>query len=109
MQKKGRSAALATKAQRELDIAKVEAKKLSSVVSELQRRLDRLEKLQSNGSGWLQPQVSGSNDSWGPGPGPSRFSGRIEAPQSEPRVLHPWQRPTERPHAPTAQRRGGAG
>ena len=68
-----------TKAQKELDITKREAKVLSSVVTELPRRLDRLEGPGSAGSD-RRPLVSGSSDD-GRGPGPGR--GR-PAPLAEP-------------------------
>ena len=57
-----RIAAVATKAQSELDIAKSEAEKPSCAVTEVQRRLDRLEDLGSAGGNWPLPE-SGSDDS----------------------------------------------
>ena len=55
------SASVATKAKNELDIANYEAGKLSGVVTELQRGLDRLENLRSgsHGSDRLPPLESG--------------------------------------------------
>ena len=57
-----KSAAIAAKAQKELDIAILEAEKLSGVVTKLQRRLDWLEDLRSDGSDWPFPLESGSDD-----------------------------------------------
>ena len=76
----GKSAAVAAKAQIELDIAKFKAGKLSGVVTKLQSRLDRLEDPRSDGSDRPPPLELGSNDSWGPGPDPGRSHGRSEAP-----------------------------
>ena len=78
-----KSAAVAAKAQKELDIAKFEAGKLSGVVTKLQRRLDRLEDPRSDGSDRPLPLESGSDDSWGPGPDPGRSRGRTKAPRSD--------------------------
>ena len=62
------SATVAAKGQKEVDIAKREARKLSGVVTDLQRRLDMSEDLGSAGS--HQPSLDlGSDDGWGPGPG----------------------------------------
>ena len=55
-----KSAPVATKAQKELDIAKFKAKKLSSVVGEPHRRGNRLEDLRSNGRDRLRPLDWGS-------------------------------------------------
>ena len=62
---------------------KFEAGKLSSVVSKLQRRLNRLEHPKIKGSDRPSHLQSGSDDTWVPGPGPSRPLGRIEAPASD--------------------------
>ena len=80
-----KSAAVATKAQKELDVARYKAGKLSRVVTELQRRLEGLENLRSrsNGSDQSPTLESGSDDTWGPRPGPGRPCGRIEAPQRD--------------------------
>ena len=59
----GKSAAVAAKAQKELDIAKFEPRKLSGVVTRLQRRLDRLEDLRRDGSDRPPPLESGSGNS----------------------------------------------
>ena len=67
-----KSATVAAKAQKELDIAKRGAKELSGVVTQLQRRLDRLEGLGSAGSDKAPLESGSSDDGWGPGPGPGR-------------------------------------
>ena len=79
----GKSAAVASKNQKELDIAKFEARKLSGVVTKLQRRLDRPEDLRSHGSDRPPPLASGSADSWGPGPRPDRSCCPNKAPRSD--------------------------
>ena len=85
-----RSATVATKGQKALKIVTGGAGKLSRVVSELPRRLDRREDLSSNisdrrsiGSDRLPPLESGADESWGPGPDPGRPRARSEAPRSE--------------------------
>ena len=78
-----KSAAVAAKAQKELDIAKFEAGKLGGVVIQLQRRVDRLEDLESNGSDRPPPLESGSDDSWGPGADPGGSRGRTEASRND--------------------------
>ena len=78
----GKNAAVAAEAKEELDIAKFEARKLSGVVSRLQRRLDRLEDLRSEGSNRPPPLESGSDDSWGPGCDSGRSRRRSETPRS---------------------------
>ena len=79
----GKSDAVATEALNELDIAKFDAGKLAGVLIELQRRLDRLEDVRSNYSDRVPRLESGSDDSWGPGPGPGRPCGCIKAPRSD--------------------------
>ena len=61
-----KDAAVAAKAQKELDRAKFQAEKLSGVVTKLQRRLVRLEDLRSDGSDGSFPLELVSDDSWGP-------------------------------------------
>ena len=78
-----KSAAVAPKAQKELDIPNLGAGKLSSVVTKLQRRLNRLEDLRSDGSDWPPPLESRSDDSWGPGPDTGRSCGRSKAPRND--------------------------
>ena len=79
----GRSASVAAKAPKELDIAKYEAGKLNGVVTRLWRRLDRLEDLRSNRSDRPGPLKSRSDDSWGPGFDPGRSRRRTRAPRSD--------------------------
>ena len=79
----GKSAAVAAKAQKELDIAKFAAWKLSGVVTKLQRRLDRLGDLRRYSSDRAPALESGSADSWGPGPDPGRSHCRTNAPPSD--------------------------
>ena len=78
-----RSSPVTAKAQKELDIANFEAGKLSSVVTQLQRRLDRLEDLRSHGSDRPPPLESCSDNSWGPGPDPGRSAGRTKASRTD--------------------------
>ena len=81
--KMGKSAAFAAKAQKELDTATFEGRKLSGMVTKLQRGLDRLEDLRSDRSDQPLPLECGFDDSWGPGPNPSRFRRRTEATRSD--------------------------
>ena len=74
-----RSAAVAQRAQRELDIARFETKELSGVVATLHRRLDRLEARRSAPSDVPPLELGSSDDDWGPVPGPGR-----SAPLAEP-------------------------
>ena len=83
----GKSAAVAAKAENELDIARFEARQVSGVVTKLQRRLQRSQDLRisgsdrwSNGSDWPPALESDSDDCWGPGPDPGWSCGRIKAP-----------------------------
>ena len=79
----GKSPAVAAKAQKELDIGRFEARVLSGVVTKLQRWLDRLEDLRSDGSDRPAPLESRSDDSWGPGPDPGRLRRCTEAPRRD--------------------------
>ena len=79
----GRSAAVANKAQKELDIAHFEAGKLSGMLCKPHSRLDRLEDLRSDGSDRPPPLGSSSDNSWGPGPDPGSFHGRNGGPRSD--------------------------
>ena len=76
----GKSATVGAKEQKESNIAKFQAEKLSSAVTKLQRRLDRLEDLSSDRSDRLPPLQPRSDHSWGPGPDPSRSRAHAEAP-----------------------------
>ena len=78
----GKSAAVAAKAKKELDIAKFEARRLSGVVTKRQRRRDRLEDLRSNRSDRPPPLESGCDNSWGPGPNPGTSCSCTDAPWS---------------------------
>ena len=79
----GSRAAVAAKAQKELDVAKFEAGKLSGVVNKLARRLDRLRDLRSDRSNRPSTLELGSDNSWGPGPNPGRSCGRTGALRSD--------------------------
>ena len=61
-----------TKAQKELNIAKREARELIAVVTELLKRLDRLEILGSGRSSRRPVELGPSDGGWRPGPGPGR-------------------------------------
>ena len=65
-----KSATVDAKAQKELDIAKREAKELSGRITQLQTRLDRLEGLGSAASDRPSLELGSSDDGRGPGPGP---------------------------------------
>ena len=67
-----KSATFAAKAQKEVDGAEREAKELSGVVTQLHRRLERLEVLGSAGSNRVPLRSGCADDSWGPGTGPGR-------------------------------------
>ena len=59
----GKSATIAAKAPKKLDNSELEGVKLGGLVTKLQRKLDRLEDLRSDGSDLLPPLESGSDDS----------------------------------------------
>ena len=67
-----KSQTVAAEAKKALHIAKREAKELSGVVTELQRRLKKLEGLGLSGSDVPRSQLGLLDDSWGSGPGPGR-------------------------------------
>ena len=98
------SAAVAAKAQKELDIGKFEAGRLSAVVTKRQRRLDRLDHLRSYGSNRPRPLESGSDKGWRPGPDPGRSRGSTEAPRSD---HAPSNRGSARRSDPMPPRRSG--
>ena len=83
-----RIAGVATKAQKELDIARAEVKQLSGTVRGLQRRVDRLEGIGSDGSD-IPALELGSDDGWGPGPGTSRPPVHTVARRSHPSASAP--------------------
>ena len=70
--KTNKSATVAAKVQMEQDIAKREAKELSGVVTQLQRRPDRPEGVRRAGSDRPPLELGSSDDGWGPGPNPRR-------------------------------------
>ena len=79
---------VATKAQKELDIARGGAKQLSTVLKGLQKRLDRLEGIRSDSSDHT-PLELGSDDGPGPGPGPGRPSVHAGARRAHPSASAP--------------------
>ena len=83
-----RIAGVATKAQKELDLARAETRLLSGTVKGLQKSLDRLEGIGSDGSD-IPPLESGSDDGWGPGPGPGRPPVHAVAHRSHPSANAP--------------------
>ena len=91
---------VATATQKLLDIARGETRSLNKVISGLQRRLDALEARGSVGSDHPPLESGSSDDSWGPGPGP----GRPHAPGGAPRS-----RPSASVHSPSAPSYHSAG
>ena len=79
-----KSAKVATATQRQLDIATGETRQLNKVMSGLQQRLDVLEGRGSVGSGHPPLESGSSDDGWGPGPGPGRPHAPGGAPRSRP-------------------------
>ena len=67
-----KSAGVATATQMLLDIARGETRSLNKVISGLQQRLDALEARGSVSSDHPPLESGSSDDSWGPGPGPGR-------------------------------------
>ena len=67
-----KSAQVATATQKLLDIARGETRSLNKVISGLQQRLDALEARGSVGSDHPPLESGSSDDGWGPGPGPGR-------------------------------------
>ena len=67
-----KSAGVATATQKLLDIARGETRSLNKVISGLQQELDALEARGSVGSDHPPLESSSSDDDWGPGPGPGR-------------------------------------
>ena len=78
-----KSASVATGTQKLLDIARGETRSLNKVISVLQQRLDALEARGSVGSDHPPLESGSSYNAWGPGPGP----GRPHAPGGAPRSL----------------------
>ena len=67
-----KSASVPTATQRQLNIARAETRQLNKVISGLQQRLDTLEARGSIGSDHPPLEGGSSDDGWGPGPGPVR-------------------------------------
>ena len=79
-----KSGNVATATQRQLDIARAETRQLNKVISGLQQRLDALEARGSVGSDHRPLESGSSDDSWGPRPGPGRPHAPGGAPRSRP-------------------------
>ena len=84
-----KSANVATATQRQLDIARSETRQLNKVISGLQQRLDVLEDRGSVGSDHPPLESGSSDDGWGPGPGPGRPHAPGGAPRSPPSASAP--------------------
>ena len=84
-----KSANIATATQRQLDIARSETRQLNKVMSGLQQRLDALEARGSVGSDHPPLESGSSDDGWGPGPGPGRPHAPGGAPRSRPSASAP--------------------
>ena len=84
-----KSAKVATATQRQMDIAKGETRQLNRVISGLQQRLDVLEGRGSVGSDHPPLESGSSDDGWGPGPGPGRPHAPDGAPRSRPSASAP--------------------
>ena len=84
-----KSASVATATRRLLDIARGETRSLNKVISGLQQRLDALEARGSVGSDHPPLESGSSDDCWGPGPGPGRPHAPGGAPRSRPSASAP--------------------
>ena len=84
-----KSANVATATQRQLDIARSETKQLNKVISGLQHRLDALEGRGSVSSDHPPLESGSSDDGWGPGPSPGRPHAPGGAPRSRPSASAP--------------------
>ena len=84
-----KSAGVATATQKLLDIARGETRSLNKVISGLQQRLDALEACGSVGSDHPPLESGSSDDGWGPGPGPGRPHAPGGAPRSRPSASAP--------------------
>ena len=80
---------VATATQKLLDIARGETRSLNKVISGLQQRLDALEARGSVGSDHPPLESGSSDDGWGPGPGPGRPHAPGGAPRSRPSASAP--------------------
>ena len=88
-----KSANVATATQRQLDIARSETRQLNKVISGLQQRLDLLEGRGSVGSDHPPLESGSSDDGWGPGPGPGRPPSPAEPPGVAPAPVPPLSAP----------------
>ena len=84
-----KSAIVATATQKLLDIARGETRSLNKVISGLQQRLDALEARGSGGSDHPPLESGSSDDGWGPAPGPGRPHAPGGAPRSRPSTSAP--------------------
>ena len=84
-----KSASVATATQRLLDIARGGTRSLNKVISGLQLRLDALEARGSVGSDHPPLESGSSEDGWVPGPGPDRPHAPGGAPRSRPSASAP--------------------
>ena len=84
-----KSAQFATATQKLLDIARGETRSLNKVISGLQQRLDALEARGSVGSDQPPLESGSSDDGWGPRPGPGRPHALGGAPRSSPSATAP--------------------
>ena len=84
-----KSASVATATEKVLDIARGETRSLNKVISGLQQRLDALEARGSVGSDHPPLESGSSDDGWGPGPGPGRPHAPGGAPRSRPSASAP--------------------
>ena len=84
-----KSAKVANATQRQLDIAKGETRQLNKVISGLQQRLDVLEGRGSVGSDHPPLESGSTDDNWGPRPGPGRPHAPGGAPRSRPSASAP--------------------
>ena len=83
------SAQVATATQKLLDIARGKTRSLNKVISGLQQRLGALEARGSVGSDHPPLESGSSDDGWGPGPGPGRPHAQGGAPRSRPSASAP--------------------
>ena len=84
-----KSTSVGTATQRLLDIARGETRSLNKVISGLQQRLDALEARGSVGSDHQPLESGSSDDGWGPGPDPGRPHAPGGAPRSRPSASAP--------------------
>ena len=84
-----KSAGVATATKKLLDIARGETRSLNKVITGLQQRLDVLEARGSVGSDHPPLESGSSDDGWGPGPGPGRPHAPGGAPRSRPSASAP--------------------